>query len=101
MQNDGFVLSYPSWFIKKEYIKSRYLYYESSVFNGLTIRRKGVHVATTLNNMLIVSYQGSGWLDDSSHQEYDVGMEGHVALQLYRGTENLIRFKDIESFDER
>ncbi len=62
----------------------------------MTIICKGTSVKTVVNNIVVSEYDGSGVLDDEYHRKYNVGMRGHVALQLHMNSCNLIRFRDIE-----
>ena len=34
--------------------------------------------------------------NDEGHKKYNVGMRGHIALQLHKNSQNFIKFKDIE-----
>jgi hypothetical protein len=37
----------------------------------------------------------AGRLDDEAHQTRNVGLKGHIGLQIHPGKQLLIRFKDI------
>ncbi len=65
-------------------------------WNDMTIICKGTHILTIVNNILVTDYDGSGVLDDEAHKKHNVGMSGHIVLQLHKNNETLIRFKDIE-----
>jgi hypothetical protein len=55
-----------------------------------------MHIKTIINNVVVSDYDGTGVLDDSAHKKYKVSRKGHIALQLHKHSENLIRFKDIQ-----
>jgi hypothetical protein len=38
---------------------------------------------------------GAGVLDDATHISRNVGLKGHIALQIHRNDQLKIRFKDI------
>ena len=35
-------------------------------------------------------------MDDEAHRSHNVGLKGHIGLQIHPGKDLLIRFKDIE-----
>jgi hypothetical protein len=77
----------------------RFIHYfdnEDTGWNEMTIICKGTSVKTIVNNIVVSEYDGSGVLNDEYHRKYNVGIRGHVALQLHMNSCNLIRFKDIE-----
>ena len=43
----------------------------------------------------MADFDGRGVLDDAAHRKHNVGMKGHIALQLHSRDELLIEFKDI------
>lgn len=43
----------------------------------------------------MADYNGAGVLDDAIHKQLNVGMTGHIALQIHKNSENYLRFKDI------
>lgn len=65
-------------------------------WNRLEIRCEGGRVATRLNGIGIVDWDGAGILDDAVHGEADVGRCGHLALQIHAGDEVRIRFRAIQ-----
>jgi hypothetical protein len=92
--------SLPDWKIdKKIYAPKRVIFYwedEETGWNDMTIRCKGTHIKTTVNNAVVSDYDGAGILDDKAHRKYNVGLYGHIALQLHKNSENKIWYKDIE-----
>jgi len=69
---------------------------EQTGWNDLTIIAKGMKITTRVNNIEISEYDGTGILDDLVHKEHHVGTIGHIALQLHKGGQNFVRFKDVE-----
>jgi hypothetical protein len=47
-------------------------------------------------DVIVADYDGTGRLDDKAHRSHNVGMMGHIGLQIHPGGELLIRFKDIK-----
>lgn len=96
--------SLPNWNIKEEQVAKRkvFFYYEDEGpgWNDLIIECKASRIKTILNNVLISDYDGTGILDSEAHQLHNVGMNGHIALQLHRKSENNIRFKNIEVWEQ-
>jgi hypothetical protein len=64
-------------------------------WNDLEIIAKGVYLEATLNGVKIMEHNGTGVLDDAIHKKYNVGMKGHIALQIHTKDELKIKFKDI------
>ncbi len=64
-------------------------------WNDVYIRCQGTRILTKINGLTIADYDGDGVLDDQWHEKYNVGMKGHIALQLHRSDRLLIAFKDI------
>ena len=68
---------------------------EGDGWNEVRIIARGTRVETVVNGIAITDFDGAGILDDEVHRKCDVGLTGHFALQLHRGDELLIQFKDI------
>ncbi len=49
-----------------------------------------------MNGVTVADYDGAGRLDDEDHRSHNVGLKGHIGLQIHGGEHMLIRFKDIE-----
>ncbi|MGM0489379.1 MAG: 3-keto-disaccharide hydrolase [Planctomycetota bacterium] len=67
------------------------------VWNDVHIVCKGTWIKTMVNGVPIANYDGRGRLDDEAHRHRNVGMKGHIGLQIHPGKELLIRFKDIRA----
>jgi hypothetical protein len=67
----------------------------SDVWNILKIRAEGTSIKAWLNGTLVTDYNGKGVLDDMNHKKYDVGMVGHIALQIHKNDKVKINFIDI------
>jgi hypothetical protein len=64
-------------------------------WNTLTIIAAGTRLKAILNDVVVMDYDGKGVLDDETHKARNVGMKGIIALQIHRGDQLRIRFKDI------
>jgi len=89
----------PDWNIDKEkYASTDIVHYfedESTGWNELIIICKGTKINTIVNGIEMADYDGAGVLDDAIHTKLNVGMSGHIALQVHKNSENYFRFKDI------
>jgi len=87
-----------SWVDESMSSPDMFYYYsdEGDGWNDLEITANGTKLFAVLNGIPIMQYDGSGVLDDEVHQKRDVGMKGHIALQIHTGDELIIRFKDIK-----
>lgn len=65
-------------------------------WNDISIVCRGTKIKSIVNGVTIADYDGAGRLDDKAHRSHNVGMMGHVGLQIHPGGELLIRFKDIK-----
>ncbi len=65
-------------------------------WNDVLIICRGTKIKSVINGVTIADYDGAGRLDDDAHRRHQVGMRGHIGLQIHPGDELLIRFKDIE-----
>jgi hypothetical protein len=72
---------------------------ESPGWNELEITAVGNRLTATLNGIKIMGYNGDGVLNDEVHKARNVGMVGHIALQIHRNDELRIRFKNIRIKD--
>jgi len=68
---------------------------DSSLWNDLEIVAEGTSVKTFVNGRLVTDFDGAGILDDADHRRHQVGMSGHLGLQLHRNDKTRIRFKKI------
>jgi hypothetical protein len=65
-------------------------------WNRLEISARGTQIRAVLNGIVITDLEGAGILDDVIHRDRNVGLVGHIALQIHKGDQLKIRFKDIE-----
>jgi hypothetical protein len=68
---------------------------EGDGWNELHILCRGTDISTFLNGVPAANLKGAGLLDDENHRRHQVGMQGHLALQLHGNDELYIQFKDI------
>ncbi|MEI6175427.1 MAG: family 16 glycoside hydrolase [Verrucomicrobiota bacterium] len=67
----------------------------SGNWNRVRIVARGPRIETEINGLPISRFDGTGILDDEAHRRSQVGMRGHIALQLHAGDDLKIRFKDL------
>ena len=65
-------------------------------WNDVHIICKGTRIKTIINGVTVCDYNGTGILDDDNHQRHNVGIKGHIGLQIHPGEHMVIRFKDIK-----
>jgi hypothetical protein len=63
--------------------------------NLLHVLCEGTRIRTFLNGVAIADFDGAGVLDDEDHRRHDVGLNGHIALQLHTGDALHIAFTDV------
>jgi hypothetical protein len=85
----------PDWRIDESHAPAGWKW-DADGWNTLEIVCRGARIATTLNGVRMADFDGRGVLDDATHRKYNVGMRGHIALQLHTRDEVLIQYKDIE-----
>lgn len=68
---------------------------EGTGWNELEIKAVGTRITAHLNGVMVTEYDGAGVLDDDVHKARNVGLLGHIALQIHTGDLLRIRFKDI------
>jgi len=69
---------------------------DEDAWNDVEIVCRGTRIKTIINGVTIADYDGSGRLDDDAHRSHNVGLNGHIGLQIHSGKQLLIRFKDVE-----
>jgi hypothetical protein len=74
---------------------------KEDVWNEVHVVCRGTKIKTIINGVTVADYDGAGRLDDEAHRKHNVGLKGHIGLQIHPGGEMLIRFKDIEIRDVR
>lgn len=72
---------------------------EGPGWNDLEITAAGTRLTARLNGIKVMDYDGDGVLNDEVHKARNVGMIGHIALQIHRNDELKIRFKGIHIRD--
>ena len=68
---------------------------EGSGWNELEIKAVGTKITAHLNGVKVMEYDGTGVLDDDVHKMRNVGLLGHIALQIHTGDLLRIRYRDI------
>ena len=68
---------------------------EGDGWNDLLIECRGARIRSTVNGILVADYDGAGFLDDEIHKRRNVGLTGHIGLQLHIGDDVYIQYKDI------
>ena len=68
---------------------------EGPGWNEFEIKAVGTVVTARLNGVKVTEYDGTGELDDDVHKMRNVGLLGHIALQIHTGDLLKIRYKDI------
>ena len=68
---------------------------EGSGWNEICILCEGTRIRTTVNGHVITDRDFAGILDDEHHRARQVGLRGHIALQLHTKDELYIRFRNI------
>ena len=68
---------------------------EGDGWNQLQLRAAGTKLRAVLNGVTLMDWDGTGVLDDEVHRQRNVGLRGHLALQIHRNDALRIRFKDI------
>mgnify|MGYP005835644149 CR=1 FL=1 len=70
-------------------------FYGPEAWNDLEITADGTKLEAVLNGVRVMEWDGSGVLDDAVHRQRQVGQRGVIALQIHKGDQLRIRFKDI------
>lgn len=69
---------------------------DQDAWNDVQITCRKTRITTVINGVTIADYDGAGRLDDATHRARNVGMKGHIGLQIHPGDALRIRFKDLE-----
>ena len=64
-------------------------------WNDFEITARGMKLGAVLNGVTVLKYDGTGVLDNEAHKKRKTGIKGIIALQIHRGDQLKIRFKDI------
>jgi hypothetical protein len=62
-------------------------------WNQLRIVARGTHITTALNGVTQADFDGAGVLDNDGHRKLNVGLRGHIALQLHVRDELKVRYR--------
>ena len=65
-------------------------------WNSLEIIADGPRLKAVMNGITIMEWDGDGVLNDDNHRKYNVGIKGHIALQIHKNDELKIRFRNIK-----
>lgn len=68
---------------------------EADAWNDMHIICRGTRIKAVINGVTVTDYDGAGILDDETHRKHNVGMKGHICLQIHPGGEMRIRFKEL------
>ena len=68
---------------------------EGDGWNDFEITAKGMKLRAVLNGVTVMQYDGTGVLDNEVHKKRKTGLGGIIALQIHRGDQLKIRFKDV------
>jgi len=68
---------------------------DKDAWNSMELICKGMKIRTFINGREISVFDGTGILDDSLHQQKNVGRKGKIALQLHASDELLIKYKNL------
>jgi len=68
---------------------------EGDGWNDLHIVCRGVSIRTVVNGVPAANLVGDGILNDEAHRKHNVGLSGHIALQLHVNDDVYIQYKDI------
>jgi hypothetical protein len=86
--------SLPDWNIEPRQGPAKWTWKDDG-WNDIEIVCRGTTIRTTVNGILIADLNGSGILDDGNHRARNVGLRGHIGLQLHSRDELLIQYKDL------
>jgi hypothetical protein len=66
-------------------------------WNQLRIVARGTTITTRLNGVTMADFDGAGVLDNEGHRRLDVGLRGHIALQLHVRDELKVSFRRLRA----
>jgi hypothetical protein len=67
----------------------------NDIWNEVYIVCRGTRIKSIVNGATVADYDVAGRLDDEAQRKHNVGMKGHIGLQIHPGGKLPIRFKDI------
>ncbi len=68
---------------------------DGDAWNQLRIVARGTSITSVLNGITMADYDGKGVLDNEGHRQRNVGLRGHIALQLHVRDELKVRFRHL------
>jgi hypothetical protein len=68
---------------------------EGDGWNDLRVVCRGTSIKTWVNRLPAADFKGEGVLDDEAPRKHNVGLKGHIALQLHIKDDLYIQYKDI------
>lgn len=80
---------------KPEHAPAGWKWSHAPAWNDIHVVCRGTRIQTAVNGVTVADYDGAGRLDDAAHRERNVGMKGHIALQIHPGGMMHIRFRDL------
>lgn len=86
--------SLPDWKIDASHAPPNWKW-DADGWNTIEILCRGTNIVSTVNGIRIADFNGDGILNDDAHRKYNVGLRGHIALQLHIRDELRIQYKDI------
>lgn len=91
------VIPKDAWVDSTMAVKGIEFYYsdKDTIWNDLQITAHGTCLRAVLNSVLVMEWDGTGVLDDEIHKKYEVGLNGHIALQIHKNDELIMQYKDI------
>ena len=69
---------------------------DEDVWNEIRIICNATNIKTIVNGVTVADFDGAGRLDDTAHRAHNVGLVGHIGLQIHPGKTVHVRFKDIQ-----
>lgn len=87
--------SLKDWSISREQGPKEYKW-DSEGWNELRIVCRGTRISTQVNGIVITDTDLGAVLIDEAHRKRNVGLRGHIALQLHSKDELKIQFRDIQ-----
>ncbi len=68
---------------------------DANEWNEMEIIAQGTSIKAKLNGAVVTDFHSEGILDDEIHKNANVGMAGHICLQIHKNDQLKIDFKDI------
>ncbi len=86
--------SLPDWKIEESQGPKQWKW-NADGWNEIRIACGGTSIRTWVNGFAIAEWDGKGHLDDEAHRKRNVGLRGHIALQLHAKDEVRIAFRNL------